>query len=56
MKEKKVVQYSFNGRTVIIINNGRCFMECIARELPNEIKDRIKKIINDAEILKKILL
>jgi len=56
MKEKKVIKYCFNGRMVIIIDNGKCFVECTARELPNEIKVRIKENINDAEILKKFLL
>jgi hypothetical protein len=57
MKEKKAIQYRLpNRRMVVILDNGKCFVECTARELPNEIKIRIKESINNAEILKKIVM
>ena len=48
--------YMYYGRLVFaLIKSGKWFVECPAMELPDEVKQQIKKRLDDAKILKRLI-
>ena len=58
MKEKKIIQFRLtNGcMVVVLVDSRKWFVEYPTKELPEEVKNCITENIDDAEILKKIVM